>query len=160
MDMDCGFSKGNRYFRYRTGGILVHEGKMLFVKSACGGYCYMIGGAVALWETSQECVVREVYEESGIRARPERLAVVCENFFRGRDGSIRGKDCHTLEFYYVLSADTVGDCRTENDEGEELVWVPVEEVKTLFVKPSFIAERIDEILSGDSVMHVIEERDR
>ena len=33
MEYDCGFKKGNNWFRYRTGGILIHDNKMLFVKS-------------------------------------------------------------------------------------------------------------------------------
>ena len=38
MKYDCGFVKGNNWFRYRTGGILIHNNKMLFVKSGIGDY--------------------------------------------------------------------------------------------------------------------------
>ena len=41
MEYDCGFEKGNNWFRYRTGAILIHDNKMLFVKSAIGDYYYM-----------------------------------------------------------------------------------------------------------------------
>lgn len=44
MEYDCGFKKGDNWFRYRTGGILIHDNKMLFVKSNFGDYYYMIGG--------------------------------------------------------------------------------------------------------------------
>ena len=30
MNYDCGFEKGNNWFRYRTGGILIHDHKMIF----------------------------------------------------------------------------------------------------------------------------------
>ena len=53
MNYDCGFEKGNNWFRYRTGGIIVHNNKMLFVKSSIGNYYYMIGGGVHLGETSE-----------------------------------------------------------------------------------------------------------
>lgn len=46
MKYDCGFQKENNWFRYRTGGILIHDNKMLFVKSSIGDYYYMIGGGV------------------------------------------------------------------------------------------------------------------
>lgn len=58
MQQDCGFAKENNWFRYRAGGILMHEDKMLFVKSAIGDY-YMIGGGVHLGETSKKCIERE-----------------------------------------------------------------------------------------------------
>ena len=30
---DCAFTKENHWFRYRTGGLIVYDNKMLFVKS-------------------------------------------------------------------------------------------------------------------------------
>ena len=81
---DCGFTKGNHWFRFRTGGIIIKDNKMLFVK----------------------------------------------NFFKGVGGAIDGFDCHTMEFYYLMTIqeDCVDTNRKETDEGEELVWVPIEEI--------------------------------
>lgn len=59
---------------------------MLFVKSALEDYYYMVGGGVHMGETSQACIEREVYEETGIHACVEQLVVVCENFFKGKGG--------------------------------------------------------------------------
>ena len=160
MTEDCGFSKGNYWFRYRSGAFVLHEGKLLFVRSKFGGYYYMIGGAVHLGETSADCIVREVREEAGIDTRIDHLAVVTENFFKGRDGVFDGMDCHVLEFYYILGIEDANGLRTVNDEGEELCWLSIEEAKSADIKPSFIPERLEEILSSASVLHIIEERDR
>ena len=65
---DCAFTKENHWFRYRTGGLIVYENKMLFVKSKIGNYYYTIGGGVHLGESSECCVEREIYEEAGMRA--------------------------------------------------------------------------------------------
>ncbi len=157
---DCCFSEGNHWFRYRTGAFILHDGKLLFIKSKFGGYYYMIGGAVHLGETSADCVVREVLEEAGLETKVDRLSVVTENFFKGRDGVFDGRDCHVLEFYYVLSIENASGLKKVNDEGEELCWIPVDEVKNADIKPSFIPERIDEILESRSILHIIEERDR
>ena len=100
---DCAFTKENHWFRYRTGGLIVYENKMLFVKSKIGNYYYTIGGGVHLGESSEYCVEREIYEEAGMRAKVDRLAVVCENFFKGHGGIIDGFDCHIIEFYYRMS---------------------------------------------------------
>ena len=58
MEYDCGFKKGDNWFRYRSGGILIHDNKMLFVKSNFGDYYYMIVGGVHLGETSEKCIER------------------------------------------------------------------------------------------------------
>lgn len=160
--MDCCFSKGNNWFRYRTGGILIHNNKMLFVKSAIGGYYYMVGGGVRLGETSEACVEREVFEESGIKACVDHLAVVCENFFKGSGGKIKGVDCHTIEFYFYMKIldDDIASCKNVTDDGEDLVWVPIEEIKDCEIKPVFIKDYIHKLINEKQTIHVIEEIDR
>lgn len=46
------------------------------------------------------------------------------------------------------------------DEGEELVWLPIDRIKENEIKPTFIRECLDRITSEGQIMHVIEERDR
>lgn len=159
---DCVFRKENHWFRYRTGAILICDNKMLFVKSSIGNYYYMIGGGVHLGETSEKCIEREVYEESGIRAKADCLAVVCENFFKGNGGTIDGLDCHMIEFYYRMKiiGDNCSSCRNTTDIGEELVWLPIEQIEQFEIKPVFIKERIKKIISGNRIFHIIEDRDR
>lgn len=162
MKYDCGFTKGNNWFRYRAGGILIHNNRMLFVKSAIGNYYYMIGGGVHLGETSVACIEREVFEESGINACVDHLAIVCENFFKGIGGKIDGLDCHTIEFYYYMKIldDDLNLCKNMTDDGEELVWLPIEKIKESQIKPEFIKDYIYKIISEVQTIHVIEERDR
>ncbi len=162
MKHDCGFTKGNNWFRYRTGGILIHNNKMLFVKSSIGDYYYLIGGGVHLGETSEACIEREVFEESGINARVDYLAVVCENFFKGNGGKIDGLDCHTIEFYYYMKVldEDLSLCKDVTDAGEELVWLSIEKIAESNVKPAFIKDYIYKIISEGQIIHVVEERDR
>lgn len=159
---DCGFTKGNNWFRYRTGAFIIKDNKILFVKSKIGGYYYVLGGGVHLGETSEKCIEREVFEETGIKAQVERLAVVCENFFKGIGGTIGGLDCHTMEFYYIMKMqeDNVNTGDGMTDDGEVLVWLPIEEIPNNEIKPSFIKDYIDEIITGENVLHIIWEKDR
>lgn len=162
MKMDCGFTKENNWFRYRTGGIIIHNGKMLFVKSKIGGYYYMIGGGVHLGENSVACIEREILEEAGIEAKAEHLSVVCENFFRGHGGEIDGMDCHTIEMYYYMNITDEQRrlCKKQTDDGEKLVWIDICEIGNCFIKPICIGERIEEIINSKNTFHIIEERDR
>lgn len=159
---DCGFAKENHWFRYRAGAILIYDDKMLFVRSKISNYYYIIGGGVHFGETSDKCIEREVYEESGMKAKADNLAVVCENFFKGYGGVIEGLDCHTIEFYYRM---TVSDaeykkCKSCTDDKEELVWLNIDEIEHAEIKPTIIQERIKEILMNHATIHVVEERDR
>lgn len=158
MSFDCGFSKENSRFRYRAGGLLIHDGKILFAKNAVGGYLYILGGGVHMGETSEHCIEREFLEETGIHARAERLAVVCENFFRGEFG----EDCHILEFYYLMTAETeaIENCKPTSDIGENLVWLPIEQITDCEIKPNFIKKSICEIITGSEILHVVNESDR
>lgn len=158
---DCKLYVENRYFRFRAGGLLLKDGKILFAKTNFGDYCYVLGGGVKVCESTEACILREFKEETGISAKVERLAVVCENFFKGHGGNIEGKDCHTIEVYYLLSTDEdVGKIPAKTDEGEELVWIPVEEMSKRNIKPNFLKERINEILSTTAPLHIVEDGDR
>lgn len=162
MKYDCGFEKENNWFRYRTGGFLIHNNKMLFVKSNIGNYYYMIGGGVHLGETSKDCIEREIFEEAGINAKADYLAIVCENFFKGKGGTIDGLDCHTIEFYYymnVLDKD-LSSCKHTTDDGEELVWLSLEEIETSEIKPAFIKEYVKKVINERKTFHIIEEIDK
>lgn len=158
--IDCGFTTENSWFRYRTGGILIKDDKMLFIKSNEENYYYMIGGAVHHGETSKSCIEREIFEESGIMAHAKYLAVVCENFFKGRGGKIDGLDCHTLEFYYFMEIENLDALKEKTDTGEELIWLTLDDIEKNNIKPAFIKERIREILNSKQTIHILEERDR
>lgn len=162
MKYDCGFINGNGWFRYRAGGIIVHNNKILFIKSKIGGYYYMLGGGVHLGETSKDCVEREVFEETGMRAKVNRLGLVCENFFKSRGDVIDEMECHTIEFYYLMNVDDEQYklCRKQADNDEQLVWIDIADVANSYIKPKFITERIFEILESKNIIHITEERDR
>ena len=51
-------------------------------------------------------------------------------------------------------------CRSKTDEGEQLVWLSLEEISSKNIKPTFIKENISNIISERKIMHIIEERDR
>lgn len=79
--MDCGFTNGDRWFRYRAAAIIIEDGEVLFVKNELESYYYSVGGGVHLGEKAEDAVIREVFEETGILYEIDRLAFIHENFF-------------------------------------------------------------------------------
>ena len=68
------------FINIRVGAIIMKDGKLLMVgNSARPEYLYSVGGRVKFGETAEEAVVREVYEETGVRLEPDRLGFVHES---------------------------------------------------------------------------------
>lgn len=103
MEYDCGFSREDKWFRYRATAIIIENGYVLFAGNEKESYYYSIGGGVHIGESSEEAVKREVFEETGIHYEVERLAFIHENFFIG-EGSLSGKKCHEIAFYYLMKS--------------------------------------------------------
>lgn len=51
-------------------------------------------------------------------------------------------------------------CKGKTDDGEQLVWLPLEEIALQEIKPTFLKENINNIINEKNIIHIIEERDR
>lgn len=163
---DICISTEDSWFRYRTAAIIIEDGKMLFVTSKNTNYYYTVGGAVNLGEKAETCVEREVFEETGVHFEVDRLCAICENFFIGKEGSVLGKKCQTLELYFLMKPRSL-HCSSEQKtqleslsinqlgDTEELVWIPLEELSVNDIKPEFIKTRLEEILKSDRILHIL-----
>lgn len=96
MEYDCGFTKEDKWFRYRAAAIIIEEGYVLFAGNERENYFYSIGGAVHMGESAEEAVKREVFEETGVKYEVERLAFIHENFFEG-DGSLEANHIESMK---------------------------------------------------------------
>ena len=83
-EYDCGFTKENKWFRYRAAAIIVEDGCVLFAGNELEDYYYSIGGGVHMGETAEDAVKREVFEETGVAYDIDRLAVIHERLFMPR----------------------------------------------------------------------------
>lgn len=164
MEKDCCFVNEKNWFRYRAAGIVVEDGKVLFVADNSLDYMYTVGGGVHMGESATSCVIREMKEETGVDYEIDHLAVICENFFDGHGGIIDGLECHCVEFYFLMKSNgiTEFDKKSVNADGnvEKMVWVPIDEIANYNIKPAFIKERIKDIINGESVIHVVTDERR
>ena len=155
---DCCFSHGDSWFRYRTAALIIEDDALLLVTNPSVSYYYTVGGGVHLGERAEDCVLREVMEETGTRYEIDRLAAVCENFFTGHEPKLDGMRCHVIEFYFLMrprGSRRLG--RKITDMGESLHWIPLESLASTDVLPVFLRTRLGEILAGDGVLHIIDD---
>ncbi|MBQ9538352.1 MAG: DUF4298 domain-containing protein, partial [Treponema sp.] len=156
---DCCFSVARNWFRCRTGAIIIEDDCFLAIRTSSAPHFYTVGGGIHLGEKSEDCVLREVQEETGVRYELDRLAAVCENLFIGREKRLEGFNCHVIEFYYLMKSRGSRDLHCEsfgwNKEQEELVWIPLEKLPETNIKPDFLKTRLPEILSSKDLIHIV-----
>lgn len=152
MTYDCGFTKGDRWFRYRAAGIIVENGCVLFAGNDRDNYLYSVGGGVHVGETAEEAVVREVLEETGVAYEVDRLAFIHENFFEGDGGAIEKLQCHELTFYFLMkprgSQQLQSHSCTSDGIAEHMHWIPIEDLGKQTAYPTFLAEKLGNLQPG------------
>lgn len=124
-------------FSYRVGGVLIKDNKILLTK---GGDDYSLpGGHSQIGETSQETIVREFKEETGLDVEPLNAISTYENFWKWDN-----KDCHQLCIYYKLKmADETQKLVPNPDtKGIEYVWLELEKLKSINLYPIGISVQI------------------
>lgn len=152
MAHDILFDCGNARFSYRISALILSaDGQRALLQCPVNTADYaFIGGHVALGETAQETLVREIHEELHADAAIGSLAAVGEVYIdwgKTADGSPR--HCHQIGLYFRASVDEgqlpPGERFFGYDEagGEkfsmEYVWVPLTALSALTVYPPEMA---------------------
>ena len=151
MNLDCGFTREQKWFRYRAAAIIVENGCALFAGNDQDPYFYSVGGGVHVGETAEEAVVREVREETGVRYEVDRLAVIHENFFQG-EGTSGTLDCHEVSFYFLMKprGSQVLNCHSETAGGiaEHMHWIPIAELDNYRAYPVWLKDFLQDPKPG------------
>lgn len=140
-DIDIKIDEGK--FKFRVSGIIIQDGNILLHKGKkFDGYCFP-GGHVMLGETTSEAIVREVFEEIGIKTTINKLFCIHENLY-----TTNNKPSQEVNYYYVLNVEeniSKEDFNiTELDNGIEKVhefcWINLEEIVDKNTQPIDIAK--------------------
>lgn len=154
--LDCGFTRGSNWFRYRAAAIIVENGCALFACNETDDYFYSIGGGVHHGETAEEAVVREVLEETGVEYEIDRLAVIHENFFDENGGTLKGMSCHELSFYFLMKSrgsQALNSNSTTQGVKEEMRWIPIEDLEKYKAYPVFLKDFLSREHTG--IEHIV-----
>ena len=120
--MDTTFKTNEGVFTYRVGAIILNGTKALLTRDKKHGHYYTVGGRAHFGESSEQTMLREIFEETGIKAELDRLAVINENFF-----AIDGVLYHELAFFYLIKPfdfDKIDFSSLKCDgDDQELCWV-------------------------------------
>jgi ADP-ribose pyrophosphatase YjhB (NUDIX family) len=151
---DLTFKTSEGKFNYRIGAIIIRDKKLLMVKNDSAPYYYSVGGRVKLNETSEEAVVRETFEETGIKLEIDRLAFIHEHFF---NEEITREHYHEIAFFYLMKVSTSLNfvCKSFGEQGskEHLHWLPIEALDQYSLFPEFFKTKL--LGSITSIEHIV-----
>ena len=99
MNTDISFQAGNCKFNYRVCAMILHNGQILAMHDERSPYFYLPGGRVAVGETAEEAVIREVREELHITAGILRPLWLNQAFFTE---DVDKQDYHELCIYFLM----------------------------------------------------------
>lgn len=156
MMYDCGFTKENRWFRYRAAAIIIEDGCVLLAGNELEDYYYSIGGGVHMGEKAEDAVIREVYEETGVRYEIDRLAVMHENFFNNNSGMLKGLECHEICLYFLMKPRGTKELNSNSftfGVKEEMHWIPIDELDKYKAFPSFLKNYLSRTHQG--IEHIV-----
>ena len=155
MASDCTVAIDNGYINIRVGAIIMKGEKFLMVGNQKDDYLYSVGGRIQFGESAEEAVVREVFEETGVKLEVDRLGFVHENFFYGDYGKKEDKLIYEISYFFFMKTpddfEPVCDSFTDDASKERLVWV--DEKSDITYYPTFFREELKH--HSNTVKHIV-----
>ena len=136
MSQDLCVKMDEGILNIRVGAIIMKDDKFLMVENDRFPHMYSVGGRIKFGETAEEAVVREVYEETGVKMEIDRLGFIHENFFPGDSEVKRGNIVHEMSFFFYMKVpedfEPVCNSFTEDGHKEQLVWIAPDHPKKYY----------------------------
>ena len=148
--MNIGLKNVMGNFSLRAAALIIDNGQILLAKSDNYDCFYTVGGGIKQNETSQDAVLRECYEETGVHFEIDRLVFVQERFY-----TTENTEYHEVVFFYLMKKNDIKlYCGVNTDQNNEhLYWVPIEELQTLNIAPAFLSAAVKNIPT--EVTHIV-----
>lgn len=110
-------------FRPAAYGLFLHADKVLLGRSSFTRKWDIPGGAVEPWETLEQGLAREFYEETGIAVTPGPMIDFRESYI-----AFFHHPFHSLRFFYRVFGDVEGTLSPDPDEIVSLAWLGLDEI--------------------------------
>lgn len=144
--MDISFEIGNEKFNYRVCAMIISDGKILAMHDERSPYYYLPGGRVAMGETAENAVVREIREELGVTPKIVRPIWLNQAFFTE---DVDNLHYHELCIYFLMDIKETdllsrGQIFTTN-EGDRIntfEWLEFAQLKDEYFYPAFLKKDI------------------
>ncbi len=152
------FAQDDVRFTHRIAGVAIEDGRVLLHQAEGDDFWALPGGRAELLEPAQATLRREMREELDIEVEVVRPLWLVENFFQHQ-----GYQHHELGIYFLMRVPADWPYRAQNEtflgdeNGTRLIyrWAPVEELASMRVYPSFLAQGLYNLpLSLEHVVHV------
>ena len=157
MNKDMCVACDNGILNIRVGAIIMKDGKILMVGNERANYLYSVGGRIKFGETAEVAIVREVFEETGVKMEIDRLGFVYENYFYGDAPSNLGKLIYEISFFFYMKVPSdfapISESFTEDNSKEHLKWVSLDEDIKMY--PEFFRKELKN--PTDTVKHFIKD---
>ena len=144
--MDISFKFGKEKFNYRVCAMMIANGKILAMHDERSPYYYLPGGRVAMGETAEAAVIREVQEELGITPRIARPLWLSQSYFTE---DVDGLNYHEICIYYLMDITGTdllsrGEVFTskEGSRTHTFEWLEFERLKDEYFYPLFLKKDI------------------
>jgi 8-oxo-dGTP pyrophosphatase MutT (NUDIX family) len=135
-EADWSVKKSGTICTLRAAALIIKDNKLLAAKNSDYDCYYTVGGGIKINETSEEAVIREVYEETGYRLKIERLAFVQERFLE-----VDKQPYHEIAFFYLMkdSSDiNISNNSFTDQQKETLHWLPLNDLSKINLVPGFL----------------------
>lgn len=143
-------------FQVRAAAVVIDEGYVLVHKAPADGYWSLPGGRVEAGEDAASTLRREMAEELGQAIVCHRLVFLTEAFFE-----IAAQRNHEVGLYFLASLPpasglldkTRSHVGIESDVALEFRWLPIDALRGIDLRPSFLRESLRSI--PDGIQHVV-----
>ena len=129
----------SKHFTLRVAAIILEKNQILMAKHKDYPCYYTIGGKVQINESTEDAIIREIKEETGIDYEIENLSFVQERFFTSNN-----QEQHEITFYYKtkenINTKNLMDKYTDQGENEKLCLLDISNLSNLNIVPTFFKE--------------------
>lgn len=144
--MDISFDTNEGKFNYRVCAMMIDNGRILAMHDERSPYYYLPGGRVAMGETAERAVIREMQEELNITPKIIRPLWLNQAFFTE---DVNGQIYHELCVYFLMDISNTdifskGKRFTlqERHQTHDFEWLEFERLNTEYFYPLFLKSEI------------------